>query len=510
MHRADLRCRPPPRPPNATDRAARHGVPAVPPRPEAPHPVPHDPKETTMTPIPHARPIRLATRAVAWAAALALALAACTTAPTPPPDDEVDPGALAVLVSGLPSGTAASVSVTGPAGFADTIGASETYTGLTPGTYAVAAASVSSEGITYEASVSGSPAAVPAGGLATATVTYAAASTADGSLTVNVAGLPDGVAADVRVTGPDGFDEAVSATTTFASVAPGVYTVTAEGVDDGGDEYGATVAGSPATVPAGGAAAALVSYAFLDPGAFGALAVTITGLPTGVDADVSVAGPVGFAADLTESTTLTSLTVGNYAVAAADVTVGDLTYQGVVDGSPALVIGGETAAVAVDYRPFVPNDGDAASAPGLHARFRATSPGPVWVQGLLFNAGSPIDTKGLQLRDRLGNPADPGDWIAFQLVHGQGNSTTITISLECSNTDTPSPIRAELRTVAGEKIGLNTLCGGSRNIAVPNVGGSGNYVLHVIPQFGTPYFTEYAVSIDAYCFPACDYQPFEP
>lgn len=453
-------------------------------------------------------PTRLAARASVWVTALALALAACTSAP--PPNGEVDPGALAVLVSGLPTGVAASVTVNGPAGFADAIGASETYGGLTPGNYLVAATSVASEGITYDATVTGSPAAVPAGGLATAAVAYAAASTANGSLTVNVSGLPDGVDADVRVTGPAGFDEAVTETTTFASVAPGVYAVSAATVDDGGDEYGATIAGSPATVPAGGAAATLVTYAFLDPSAVGALAVTITGLPAGTDADVTVAGPSGFSADLTATGTLTSLTVGNYTVAAADVTVGDLTYRGVVAGSPALVLGGETASSSVAYQPFVPNDGDAASAPGLLARFRATSPGPVWVEGLLFNATDPIDTKGLQLRDRLGDPADPGDWIAFQLVHGQGNTTTITISLTCSNTDTPSPIRAELRTAAGEKIGLNTLCNGARDIAVPNAGGSNDYVLHVVPQISAAYFTEYAVSIDAYCFQGCDYQPYEP
>jgi len=454
------------------------------------------------------RPSALLARIAALAAALALALAACTSAP--PTNGDPDPGTLAVLVSGLPSGAAGNVVVSGPSGFADVVTASETYAGLVPGSYLVAASGVAFEGVDYAATVTGSPATVPAGGQATVSVAYAATSTAAGSLTVTVEGLPVGVDGDVRVTGPGGFDESVTATTTFSSVEPGAYTVTANGVDDGGDAYGVSVAGSPATVPAGGSAAALVAYAFLDPSSVGALQVTISGLPSGAEPAVAVSGPSGFTASLTASTTLNGLTVGNYAVAASDVTVGDLIYQGVVTGSPALVLGGATTAVSVAYQPFVPNDGDAASAPGLFARFRATSPGPVWVQGLLFNAATPIDTKGLQLRDRLGNPADPGDWIAFELVHGQGNSTTITITLECSNTDTPSPIRAELRTAAGAKIGLNTLCNSSRNIAVPNEGGSNNYVLHVIPVISAPFFTEYRVSIDAYCFQGCDYQPFVP
>jgi hypothetical protein len=462
-------------------------------------------KEPTMTHVRRSVRARLTTLALA----LALALAACTTAP--PPTGDVDPGALAVLVSGLPAGAAADVAVSGPGGFADAVTASETYAGLVPGSYAVSAAAVAFEGVTYAATVSGSPANVPAGGLATATVAYAATSTAPGSLTVTVEGLPGGVDADVRVTGPGGYDQAVTATTTLTGLEPGVYEVTAADVTDGGDDYVANVAGSPATVPAGGAASALVTYAFVDPGAVGSLDVTIAGLPVGTDADVSVAGPLGFTADLTASTTLPGLTIGNYTVTAANVSADGLVYQGVVTGSPALVVGGATTDVEVTYQPFVPNDGDAASAPGLFARFRASSPGPVWVDELLFNAANPIDTQGLQLRDELGTPEDPGDWIAFELVHGQGNTTTITITLECSNTDTPSPIRAELRDENGAKIGLTTVCNTSRDIAVPNEGGAGDYVLHVIPTSPTePYFTTYVASIDAYCFQACAYQPYEP
>ena len=440
---------------------------------------------------------------------LALALAACAGAPTPPDDDD-DPGALAVLVSGLPAGAAAAVTVSGPSGFADAITASETYAGLTPGSYAVAAASVAFEGVTFAAAVSGSPADVPAGGWATATVAYAATSTAPGSLAVTIDGLPGGVDGDVRVTGPDGFDQTLTATTTLTALEPGTYTVAATEVDDAGDAYGASVAGSPATVPAGGTATALVSYAFLDPTSVGSLDVAISGLPVGADAAVTVTGPGGFDQDLTESTTLADLTVGTYEVSAANVAADGLTYQGVVTGSPALVIGATTTDVAVAYQVFTPDDGDAASAPGLFARFRATSPSPVWVEGLLFNEATPIDTKGIELRDALGNPADPGDWLAFELVHGQAPTTSLELTLACSNTDTPSPIRVELRDEDGAKIGLNTVCNTTRTIAVPNEGGAGDYVLHVIPQLAEPYFTEYVLSVDAYCFQACTYEPFEP
>jgi hypothetical protein len=458
--------------------------------------------------MPYASARRTLATLLAPVLAVALALAACAGAPTDPGDD--DPGALAVLVSGLPAGAAAAVTVSGPSGFADAITASETYAGLAPGSYAVAAASVAFEGVTYAATVAGSPADVPSGGLATATVAYAATSTAPGALTVTVEGLPGGVDAAGRVTGPGGFDQTLTATTTLAALEPGTYLVAAAEVDDAGDAYGASVAGSPALVPAGGAAAALVSYAFLDPTSVGSLDVAITGLPAGADAAVTVTGPGAFDQDLTASATLTDLTVGTYVVSAANVTADGLTYQGVVTGSPALVIGAATTDVAVAYQVFTPDDGDAASAPGLFARFRATSPNPVWVEGLLFNAATPIDTKGIELRDALGNPADPGDWLAFELVHGQAPTTSLELTLACSDTGTPSPIRVELRDEDGAKIGLNTLCNTTRTIAVPNEGGTGDYVLHVIPQLAEPYFTAYVLSVDAYCFQACAYQPFEP
>jgi hypothetical protein len=317
------------------------------------HPRHPAPKETRMIhvrpPVPtRSRVVRPLAARIAAAVALAWVLAACGGAPVDP-GGNTDPGALAVLVNGLPAGADGDVTVSGPSGFADTIGASETYAGLVPGTYVVAATSVAFEGVTYAATVSGSPANVPSGGLATSTVAYAATSALPGSLTVTIAGLPVGVDGDVRVTGPSGFDQALTATTTLAGLEPGSYTVSASDVDDGGDAYGASVAGSPTTVPAGGSAAALVTYTFLDPTSVGSLAVAISGLPTGVDAAVSVSGPVGFTQDLTESTTLAGLTVGNYAVAAANVTADGLTYQGIVTGSPALVIGGATTDVSVAY-----------------------------------------------------------------------------------------------------------------------------------------------------------------
>lgn len=443
------------------------------------------------------------------AALLAAVMAACTTAPPEDDDDDI-PGTLVVLVNGLPAGAQGAVSVSGTGSFSEQLTESDTLGGLAVGTYVVSAADVDFEGVDYAGSVTGSPADVTSGGVTTVTVTYAATSVAPGSLTVTIDGLPGGVDADVTVDGPSG-TQTVTATGTLTGLEPGVYTVTADDVDDDGDVYAATVAGSPVTVPAGGAAAVGVSYAFLDPTAFGSLAVTISGLPAGVDPVVNVSGPGGFDQDLTASATLSDLTPGNYVVTAQDVTDDGLTYTGQIDSSPVLVIPEETSEVSVTYLAVAPNDGDSAINPAWSALFRNTSGAPVRVEEALFNAADPLDVKGIQIANEIGDPEDPGDWLGFGLVHGQGAVTSVEISLEClTEYEGGSPIRVELRTEAGAKLGQTITCDTSRTISVPTVGGTPKYLLSIIPTFTDPYFMQYVVSVDVFCFQACVYQPYEP
>src|SRR5690242_6053236 len=66
---------------------------------------------------------------------LPLLLAACGGSDPSGPSG----GSLAVSVSGLPSGAPAAVEVTGPGGYSHSLSATETLTGLSVGTYTVAA-----------------------------------------------------------------------------------------------------------------------------------------------------------------------------------------------------------------------------------------------------------------------------------------------------------------------------------------------------------------------------------
>ncbi|MDQ2930473.1 MAG: M66 family metalloprotease, partial [Gemmatimonadota bacterium] len=104
-------------------------------------------------------------------AAALLAAAGCSSdhgTPTAP-----GTGALAVIVSGLPSGADASVVVTGPASYSQTIAHSTTLSNLAPGTYQLSASSVASHDTNYVPSPSTANVAVAAdAGAAATTVVY--------------------------------------------------------------------------------------------------------------------------------------------------------------------------------------------------------------------------------------------------------------------------------------------------------------------------------------------------
>jgi glucose/arabinose dehydrogenase len=81
-----------------------------------------------------------------------------------------------------------------------------------------------------------------------------------GSLALAISGLPAGVAAQVSVTGPAGFNQAVIASQTLNALAPGNYTVTGASVVSGVVSYSAAPASQAIAVTAGITATATVTY----------------------------------------------------------------------------------------------------------------------------------------------------------------------------------------------------------------------------------------------------------
>ena len=97
----------------------------------------------------------------------------------------------------------------------------------------------------------------------------------------------------------------------------------------------------------------------------GSLAVTIAGLPGGVNAAVTVTGPAGYHEELTATETLGGLTPGDYTVSAASVSRGGTTYSADPENRTAAVEAGATAQVTVTYT--------AGSGPSLNLRIAGLS-----------------------------------------------------------------------------------------------------------------------------------------
>ncbi|MEY4855558.1 MAG: hypothetical protein RLZZ97_388 [Gemmatimonadota bacterium] len=135
----------------------------------------------------------------------------------------------------------------------------------------------------------------------------------------------------------------------------------------------------------------------------GTLVVTVSGLPAGVNAAVTVAGPSSYAQSPTASATY-SVAPGSYTVTAAQVTTNNVRYNATITGSPATVTSSATATVTVTYsitaNPTVTLSGSIAASRTLTSDTNYVLRGFVYVNSgatLTINAGTKIvgDTTAL-------------------------------------------------------------------------------------------------------------------
>lgn len=123
-------------------------------------------------------------RALVVATAATFALTACSS-----DDDPISPsakGSLAVTIAGLPNGTNAAVTVTGPNSYSQALTGSQTLS-VDAGSYAVAGAEVVVSSVRYNATITGSPATVTSGSTTNVSVTYAVATNPTVVLTGSIA-----------------------------------------------------------------------------------------------------------------------------------------------------------------------------------------------------------------------------------------------------------------------------------------------------------------------------------
>lgn len=254
----------------------------------------------------------------------------------------VSTASLTVSVSGVPTGANAAISVTGPNGYSQALSGSQVLSGLAPGNYTVSSAPISANNYTWTATPPSASVTLVAGDSKLQSVAYAAAT---GRLTVTVGGLPSGTNAPITVTGPAGFSQSVTGTTTLNGLAPGSYTVSAATVTVGSTLYAPSNASQSVTVSAGATGSSNVTYS----GSGTSLAVTVGGLPVGVDASVSVTGPGGFAQTLTATTTLNGLAAGTYTVTSNAVSNGGYNYSGAPATQSVAIAAGDAKSATVTY-----------------------------------------------------------------------------------------------------------------------------------------------------------------
>ena len=200
------------------------------------------------------RPIRRCVRLTPFVISLAAAGCGGGDDPLSPPTT----GGIALTVTGLPAGTAAGITMTGPGGFSRALASTGTVDGLAPGTYTVSAAVVSAGGNTFAPSTPSQSVDVPASTpRVPVSVTYAQQNS---QIVLTVSGLPGGTNASVLVTNGSGFSRAVTGTTTLAGLAPGPYSIAAASVTSGANTYNPNPASQQVQVVAGQSTSAGVSY----------------------------------------------------------------------------------------------------------------------------------------------------------------------------------------------------------------------------------------------------------
>lgn len=229
-------------------------------------------------------------------------------------------GALAVQVSGAPDGTPSPVSVTGPNGYSNTLNGTATLTDLEPGTYTLTASAITSAGRTYRPSPATRQVVVEASLVASA-ASFSYAQVAS-TLVVSVSGAPGGSANMIRVTGPQGYDQQLSGTTTLDGLVPGTYTVTAADIVQATAEWRASPASVQRTIAADARDSVAIDYAV----STGSLALVANGLPAGASPALQLSGPNGFSLAVSATMTVSKLAPGTYTIVATPVTVNGTLY----------------------------------------------------------------------------------------------------------------------------------------------------------------------------------------
>ena len=258
------------------------------------------------------------------------------------------PGAMQLIVGGLPAGFDADVTVSGPNGFSRQPSSDLLLQDLEAGSYQVTARSVSSGGDTFRPEPSSQSVVVRSGDTTSVQIAYADASLTTGSIEITIGGLPIGSAAPVTLRGPEGFVQSVAASGTIGGLEPGTYTVTALELETAGDIFAPDSSSQSVAVVAGGKVSVQLTYQQLGI-ASGEMEVIIVGLPVEGLASVTVSNALGFSQTIAATGTLLGLTPGEYLVSATELSADPYTFAPSQASQTVTVDSGELARVTVRY-----------------------------------------------------------------------------------------------------------------------------------------------------------------
>ncbi len=238
----------------------------------------------------------------------------------------------------------------GPIGTGETLA----ITGLTPGEH-----SVGLSGLAANCQVSGdNPLRFSAVGGQTVTASFAVACTTiqPGTGSIQVTSSTSGAPPD-----PDGYSISVdvgagqalgiNSNLTVSGLSVGTHSVRLSGASSN-----CKVAGdNPRNVAVTQGQTATTAFAITCAATTGGLTLTVSGLPTGTSAAITVTGPASFSRAVTATTTLDGLAAGNYTIAAKAATSGGTTYNPAPDRQTAAVTAGATATATVTYSAAAPS-----------------------------------------------------------------------------------------------------------------------------------------------------------
>jgi hypothetical protein len=208
-------------------------------------------------------------------------------------------GKLEITVQGLPVGTLVDMTVTGPSNFSQNLTAAQTIDMLPIGNYSLSARDVTIDGQVYKAAISGIPGVIVVGGITQIQVIY---STNLGALEITVTGLLNGAGADFGLQGPVVQTVHVIGTKLVTNLPEGDYFVGFPSFEVDGVRYTEKIGiPRPWNVKAGQTTLITVDYI----AHYGRVKVEITGLPSGVNADISLSGNNTTERHLTTSATIT-------------------------------------------------------------------------------------------------------------------------------------------------------------------------------------------------------------